>query len=102
MKIKKGDKVKILAGRDKGKTGNVTRVVPGTGRLVVEGINMLTRHRKPRRDGEKGTKVRFPAPIQSSNTMLVCPKCGKTTKVGFGKKEDGGKMRQCKKCKGAI
>jgi len=56
MKLKKGDKVKIIAGKDKGKTGTVTRVVPETGRLVVEGINVLTRHRKPRREGEKGRK----------------------------------------------
>ncbi len=102
MKLKKGDKVKILAGKDKGKTGVITRVVPETGRLVVEGINLLTRHRKPRREGEKGTKVKFSAPIQSSNAMLVCPKCGKTAKIGFEKKEDGGKIRQCKKCRGTI
>ncbi len=102
MKLKKGDKVKIIAGKDKGKTGTITRVVPLTGRLVVEGINVLTRHRKPRREGEKGTKVKFPAPLQSSNVMLVCPKCGKDARIGFGKKEDGGKIRQCKKCKGAI
>lgn len=92
--------MKILAGKDKGKTGAVTKVLPTAGRIVVEGINMLTRHRKPRREGEKGTKIKFAAPMNISNTMLLCPKCGKATRIGvlMGEK----KLRQCKKCKGTF
>lgn len=102
MKIKKGDKVKILAGKDRGKTGAVTRVLPEAGRIVVEGINMLTKHQRPRREGEKGTKIKFAAPLNVSNAILICPKCGKTTRAGHSQEEGGRKMRACKKCKGTI
>lgn len=102
MKIKKGDKVKILSGKERGKIGSVSKILLEKGRVVVEGINMLTKHQKPRREGEKGTKIKFAAPLNVSNVMLICPKCGKATRVGFAKKEDGGKSRQCKKCQGAV
>lgn len=102
MKIKKGDKVKIIAGKERGKTGTVTRVLPEAGRIVVEGINMLTKHQRPRREGEKGTKIKFAAPLNASNAILVCPKCGKTTRIGFSQEENGKRMRSCKKCQGII
>lgn len=103
MKIKKGDKVQIIAGKERGKTGTVMKVLPEAGRIVVEGINMLTKHQKPRREGEKGTKIKFAAPLNVSNAILVCPKCGKMTRIGYSQ-EDGGKkkMRACKKCKGSL
>jgi large subunit ribosomal protein L24 len=101
MKIKKGDKIKVLLGKDSGKTGAVTKVLP-SGRVVVEGVNMLTKHQRPKKEGEKGTKVKFAAPIDMSNVMLVCPKCGKATRVGYVSEGAGKKLRSCKKCKGTF
>lgn len=102
MKIKKGDKVKILQGKDKGKTGNVSKILIDEGKLVVEGVNMLTKHQKPKKEGEKGTKVQFPAPINISNAMLICPKCGKETRVVYNMADRGRKTRACKKCKATF
>ena len=99
MKIKKGDKVKILAGKDRGKKGEVLRVLVERNKLVVEGINLLIKHVRPKRQGEKGQRVRFPAPLAISNVQLICPKCKKATRVGFKFLEDGTKKRVCKKCK---
>ncbi|MFH1193933.1 MAG: 50S ribosomal protein L24 [bacterium] len=101
MKIKKGDKIKVLLGKDSGKTGAVIRVLP-SGRIVAEGINMLTKHQRPKKEGEKGMKVKFAAPIDISNAMLVCPKCGKATRVGYAPADGGKKLRLCKKCKGTF
>jgi large subunit ribosomal protein L24 len=101
MNIKKGDKVIILAGKDKGKSGNVLQVFPDRDRVSVEGLNLLIKHMRPRRQGEKGQRIEFPAPINASNLMLVCPKCGKPSRVGAeiksGDKGDK-KFRNCKKC----
>lgn len=98
MKIRKGDKVKILSGKDKGKTGSVTKVLPKKEKIVVENVNLLTKHQRPKKQGEKGTKIKFAAPLNMSNAILVCPKCGKETRVGFIM-QDKNKLRQCKKCK---
>lgn len=106
MNIKKNDKVKILAGKDKGKTGKVLQVSPTQGRVSVEGLNLLIKHLRPNRSNEKGQRIEFPAFINLSNVALVCPKCGKATKVGFktikteGKKAK--KFRVCKKCQETI
>jgi len=109
MKIKKGDQVKILAGKDKGKTGKVLQVFISKERASIEGLNLLIKHIRPRRDGEKGQRVEFPASIDMSNLMLICPKCGKATKVNYEYKEIGEegkkkrkKVRVCKKCKKQI
>ena len=107
MNIKKNDKVKILAGKDKGKTGKVLQVFPDDNRVSVEGINILIKHLRPRKQGEAGQRVEFPAPLNISNLMLICPKCGKATKVeheisqGVDGKKDK-KFRKCKKCKSVI
>lgn len=101
MKIKKGDQIQIIAGKDKGKTGKVLRVIPGNLRIVIEGLNLIKKHMKPKKGGEKGQRIEVPASINISNVMLVCPKCGKLTRVGFKvNKED--KLRICKKCKSEI
>lgn len=100
MKIKKGDKVKILIGKDSGKTGAITKVLKNQERIVVDGINMLTKHQRPKKEGDKGMKVKFSAPINKSNVILICPKCGKTTRVGYVTGDK--KLRQCKKCKGTF
>ncbi len=83
MKIKKGDKVKILIGKDKGKTGKVLQVFPSRRKASIEGLNLLIKHMRPRKQGEKGQRIEFPAPLDISNIMLVCPKCGKLTRVGY-------------------
>ncbi len=102
MKIKKGDKVKIIAGKDKGKGGKVLQVMPEKNKVVVEGLNLLIKHVKPRRAGEKGQRIQFPAPLDISNIMLVCPKCNKQTRVGYKILENKKKVRLCKKCKEII
>lgn len=106
MNIKKNDKVKILAGKDKGKIGKVLQVSPAEGRVSVEGLNLLIKHLRPNRNGEKGQRIEFPAFIDLSNVALICPKCGKPTKVGFKTlKLEGNKskkFRVCKKCQETI
>ncbi len=97
MKIRRGDKVKVISGKDKGKTGKVLKVFPRLGRVVVEGINILKKHQKPRRQGEKGGRISFPGPVNISNVQLICTKCEKPTRVGFEKSGDK-KARICKKC----
>lgn len=98
MRIKKGDKVKILAGKDKGKTGKILSVFPEREKVSVEGINILIKHLRPRKQGEKGQRIQFPAPMSISNVMLICPKCSKTTRVGYRRLENKKKVRACKKC----
>ncbi len=103
MKIKKGDKVKVLSGKDRGKTGTVSQVFPDQGRASVEGVNMMVKHLRPNKRGEKGQRVEFPAPLALSNLSLVCPKCSKSTRVGYkysseDGKEEKKKLRFCKKC----
>ena len=97
MKIRKDDKVVVLSGRDKGKEGKVLRVDPAAGKVVVEGVLMATRHRKARKQGEESGIIQMETPIYASKVMLVCPKCGKPTRVGHTV-ADGKKVRACKKC----
>lgn len=106
MNIKKNDKVAIIAGKDKGKSGKVLQIFPVRGRASIEGLNLLVKHLRPRREGEKGQRIEFPAPIGMSNILLVCPKCDKPTRIGhqIDKLESGKqkKVRVCKKCKQVI
>ena len=101
MNIKKGDTVVVLSGKDKGKQGKVRGTVPSEAKVVVEGINMVTCHVKPRRQGEEGGIVKREAAIYASKVQVVCPKCGKGTRVAH-KIEDGKKVRICKKCGATI
>lgn len=101
MKIRTGDNVKVIAGREKGKTGKVTQVFPKEGRIVVEKLNVRTRHLKAR-GSSKGQRVEFSAPMAVANAMVVCPKCNQTTRVGSSALADGKKVRVCKKCKEQI
>ncbi len=101
MNIKKGDKVKVLTGKDRGKSGAVLKAMPAEMKVIVEGINMNTRHLRAKRQGEKGQKATVPAPMYVSKVILVCPKCGKTTRVAH-LMVDNKKFRQCKKCKETI
>ena len=97
MKIKKGDTVQVLSGNDKGKTGEVLDTMPKTDRIIVKGINIRKKHVKPRKQGEEGGIIPVECAIDSSIVNVVCPKCGKTTRVEY-KVENDKKVRVCKKC----
>ena len=96
MKIKKGDQVQIITGKDRGKQGVVLRVLPDEHRVIVKGANMMKRHMKAKREGEKGERVEKEAPTHISNVMLVCPHTGKPTRVGYAI-EGGEKVRVSKR-----
>jgi len=106
LKIKKGDTVKMLSGKDRNKTGKVLVVFPKEGRLVVDGANIVKKHIRPRKAGEKGQTVEIPSKVPVSRTMLICPSCSKATRVGLKRtvREDGKSTRDriCKKCSAVI
>ena len=97
MNVKKGDTVVVLSGKDRGKQGKVLGTVPADGKVVVEGINMVTCHVKPRKQGEEGGIVKREAALAACKVQVVCPKCSKATRVSY-KIENGKKTRVCKKC----
>lgn len=97
MRIKKGDNVSVLSGNDKGKTGEVLEVMPKTDKIVVKGVNIRKKHVKPRKAGEEGGIISVECAIPSSKVNVVCPKCGKVTKIGYTMEKDE-KVRVCKKC----
>jgi large subunit ribosomal protein L24 len=97
MNIRKDDKVVVISGKDKGKEGKVLVANPKAGKLVVEGVSVATKHQKPRKQGEEGGIIKVETPIYACKVMVVCPKCGKPTRVAH--KLDAGKnVRVCKKC----
>ena len=98
LHVKKGDTVEIISGKDKSKRGKVLAAYPGEGKIVVEGVNLLTKHRKARSANQQGGIIRQEGPIYSSKAMLVCQKCNKPTRVGHKILEDGTKVRVCKVC----
>ena len=100
--IRKGDSVKILAGKDRGKTGKVLKVFPSKKRAVVEGINFIKKHVRRRREDQQGGILQMESPISLSNIAILCKGCNKPTRVGFSKLADGTKSRFCKKCKEMI
>ncbi len=107
MNIKKNDNVQIIAGKDKGKSGKVLQVFPALNRASIEGANLLVKHMRGRKSGEKGQRIEFPAPITMSNLMLICPKCNKPTRVGHkvmagAEGLRGSKVRICRKCQATI
>jgi large subunit ribosomal protein L24 len=108
MNIKRNDMVLVLAGKDKGKTGKVLQVFSETNRASVEGVNLLIKHLRARKQGESGQRIEFPAPLNLSNVALICPKCGKPTRIAHkrleatGEKKKGAKVRVCKKCQTNI
>jgi large subunit ribosomal protein L24 len=99
--IKKNDTVKVISGKDKGKTGKILKIMADTDRAVVEGINLYKKHVKPKREGEKGQVITVPRSIHVSNIQLICPSCGKPTRVGHVI-EGKNKSRVCKKCQSRI
>lgn len=102
LKIKKGDTVKILSGKDKGKTGKILRVLPAINRVVVESINIHTRFEKSKKAGQPGQKITFPAALHRSNVMLIDSNSGKSTRIGFNIMEDGSKIRIARKSGKAV
>lgn len=101
MNIKKGDTVVVIAGKDNGKKGKVLEVSPKTNRVVVEDVNVLSKHKKPKSAQDKGGIVKSAHPIDASNVMVVCSACGKATRIAH-KDVDGKNARICKKCGASL
>jgi len=101
MKIKKGDLVKIIKGKDRNKTGKVIKVDLKSKKLIVEGVNVYKKHVRPKRQGEKGEVAKVSRPIAVANLMLVCPNCQQPTRPGFHFEGDN-KIRYCRKCQSRI
>jgi len=98
MKIKKGDNVLVISGKDTGKTAKILKSLPKEGKVLAEGVNLKTRHIRPKKQGEKGQVVKVPMPFDVSNIKFVCPKCQKATRLSY-KISGNKKFRVCKKCK---
>ncbi len=98
LKVKKNDRVKIIQGKDRGKTGKVLRIDNKNMRLFVEGINIINKHTRQKAQNEPGGIIKKEGPIDISNVKLVCPHCGKDTRVGIVVQDSGQKTRICKKC----
>ena len=98
LKIKKGDKVKVLTGKDRGEIGQVSRVFPAVGKIIVDGVNVAKKHQKATKATMQGGIIDKDMPLPVANVALVCPACGKPTRVGYRRDPDGAKVRMCKKC----
>ena len=98
VKIKKGDLVKVIAGKEKGKEGKVLQVLTRTGKVTVEKLNLIKKHQKPNQKNSQGGIIEKEASIQLSNVMLVCSHCSKMTRIGIKTLENGKKIRICKNC----
>lgn len=101
MKIKKGDKVKIIYGKDKGRTGTVEKVYPKQNKILIPGTNLYKKHIRKNEKMPQGGVVEIPRPLDISKVMLVCQKCGKTTRIGI-EINKGKRLRTCKKCRSKI
>jgi len=102
MKLKKGDQVHIVSGKDKGKEGKILRILPEVGKIVVDGINAQMKHQRSRREGKKGEKVRKFMPLNASNVMIVCQSCKKFSRIGYKSGNEARKVRVCKKCQAEL
>ena len=98
MHVKRGDKVVVIAGKDKGKEGNVVAAFPEQNKVIVEGVAVAKKHQKARMQGQASAIIDKVMPIDASNVMRVCPKCGKPARVGVKVFDDGSKAKYCKKC----
>ena len=96
-KIKKGDTILVISGKDRGKKGKILQIFSEENKAMIEGVNLRKKHRKPKKSGEKGQIIVLPGPVSLSNIKLVCSKCGKAAKTGYKIKEKK-KIRICKKC----
>lgn len=102
MKIRKGDRVLVIAGKDKSKQGRVERVLPQENRIVIEGVNLITRHVKATAGIRQGGRIQQEAPVSLSNVMLICASCSRPARVGYRRLENGARVRVCQKCKETI
>jgi large subunit ribosomal protein L24 len=98
MKIRKGDRVQVLTGKDRGKTGTVTRAYPERGRVIVDGVNIAKKHQKPTSQTNTGGIIDKEMPIAVANVAILCGSCGKPTRIGYRFESDGTKVRICRKC----
>ena len=101
MKLKKGDQIVVLSGKDVGKTGEITRVIPERNRVIVDGVNVAKRHQRATRATMQGGIIDKDMPIHVSNVALICGTCG-ATRLGFRFDDAGRKVRVCRKCKGDV
>jgi len=101
MKIRKGDRVVVLTGKDRGKEGEVSRALPGENKVIVDGVNMVKKHQKPTRATQQGGIIDVDMPIPVANVALVCESCG-ATRIGYRFEPDGTKVRVCRKCGGDV
>ena len=99
MRIKKGDNIIVISGKDKRKRGKVIKVLPEDGQIIVENINMKHKHQRPKTGGKKGEKIEVPRALSISSVMLLCKNCGKPTRVGYNVSTGAVKTRICKKCR---
>ena len=102
LKIKKGDQVRVLTGKDRGHEGQVMRVIPSTGKVIVDGANVAKKHQRATKATMQGGIIDKDMPMPVANVALLCPACGKATRVGYKIDNDGTKARVCKKCGGEM
>jgi large subunit ribosomal protein L24 len=102
LKIKKGDRVRVLSGKDRGKEGEVMRVMPAANKVIVDGVNVAKRHQRPTRTTMQGGIIDKDMPIHVSAVAVVCPSCHKPTRVGYRFDDGGAKVRICRKCGGDL
>lgn len=105
QRVKKGDTVEVIVGKDRGERGEVIKVLPKEDRVIVGGVNVVKRHMKARQQGGQNIPAQIvekDAPLELSNVMVVCPACDQRTRVGYRFREDGYKVRFCKKCNADI
>jgi large subunit ribosomal protein L24 len=102
LKIRKGDRVRVLTGKDRGKEGEVMRAIPAQRKVIVEGVNVAKKHQGPTRSTQQGGIIDRDMPLPVANVALVCPSCSKPTRVGYKFDASGQKVRVCKKCGGEI
>lgn len=98
LHVKTNDLVQVISGKNKGQQGKISAVSVKEGKVIVEGVNVATKHLKPRQQGTAGSIVKVSAPLYASKVMLVCPKCDKVTRIAHGFDKDNKKMRKCKHC----
>ena len=98
LHVKRGDLVEVISGKDKGKQGKIVTAFPESGRVIVEGVSMVKKHQKGKRQGQESGILHMEAAIDASKVMRVCSKCGKPARTGIKVLEDGSKARYCKKC----
>ncbi|HEY3144026.1 MAG TPA: 50S ribosomal protein L24 [Acidimicrobiales bacterium] len=102
MKLRKGDRVRVLTGKDRGKEGVIMRSMPKDGKVIVEGVNVAKKHQRPTRATQQGGIIDKDMPLPVANVALICPSCGQPTRVGYKFDSSGQKVRRCAKCGGEI